>query len=1093
MPKHDWGEYLKAVGVSFIEFLKEDDQRRSITDQKQLKQIYTNEFRLFRVRNGYKHPDFGPVLHALNSSGKAKISSGNIYFKGAQVCLDQQQQQETPSQDKGPGTANGQTNHSQDKPQTGGKAGKKKPREICEIDVHFHTTQPGVYRAFLQFKIEHPDRPIAGVCIVRSLEVTYRTSLGQELTQIPPAKACSIPPETSYVPTIVKGQRPERLPNMNLKPEVPLKEYNVPDYIDKLMKALNGIIAGSSIGKLSRDKVMVESPLTWKNYSQKLHLLLFLEEVQLERDMKKYNMVDVPLVRDEDDTKLFLLQVSDSDASLLRGQQVLVRPSEEPEDPEGVRYQGFIHHVDEDQAQLSFGKEFMDRFIEGMTFSVEFVVNRLTMRVEHRAVEFASLYSLKEVLFPAEDPISYKSKKTSTPSLFNSQLKENREQYQAIKHIVAGSSIPAPYLVFGPPGTAFTKMLCEKLQAPFSMNIDEATNVNMDKVLNVIVRFFDGEMGKVVEGLCSDLFYDIEKSPKQKEIFREYQSLLHMPPRSLTRPISNRFLQMLEGFLKKLQREKLMVHLLHSEMLYLVREFLVKFLKPAVIPLSAKELVKVDFKTRDNQLCNKRLFVGTYCYSALNKARLDRKIWVDTLYSNLREGYIKAADFLITKLPLTNQIITSLSALAPSMIQEESLCGAFITLGKALPNVVQPEDLGLLDGEIRAYQIDIELLTRSQSYSEDEMRVDVDCAADLLWGRLLDGMEDKDKDKVYRMYAYSHSGVIPQKRQRYCNKKTGSIVIPSKEELMQYKIMVTTLQTASRLVTGGIPTGFYTHIFVDEAGCAPETTCIIPLSGLLNPETGQVVLAGDPKQLGPIIHSCLADKYGMGVSLLERLMSDVPLYKKKMKKDKGERFNKRFITKLLKKYRSHPDILKIPNDLFYEGELQFCADEKMRNSYCGWKYLPMKDFPVIFHRVVGTNEQEADSPSLFNIAEVEVLMDYLKILVCGQRKTKPRNIGIIATYRKQVEKIKKALEIVEKDLGGKNLEDITVGTVEEFQGKESQVILLSTVRSRPKGMIKKNQKISLGFVKNDKVEDTGALNAERLVLGIAPISKISGI
>ncbi|KAM3872355.1 putative helicase mov-10-B.1 [Diretmus argenteus] len=781
MLKHDWGEYLKTVGVSFIEFLKEDDQRRSITDQKQLKQIYTNEFRLFRVRNGYKHPDFGPVLHALNSSGKAKISSGKIHFTGAQVCLDQQQQQETSSQDKGPGKANGQTNHSQDKPQTGGKAGKKKtkgdhgfnkdtpvilgPGEICEIDVHFHTTQPGVYRAFLQFKIEHPDRPIAGVCIVRSLEVTYRTSLGQELTQTAPAKACSIPPETSYVPTIVKGQRLERLPNMNLKPEVPLKEYNVPDYIDKLMKALNGIIAGSSIGKLSRDKVMVESPLTWKNYSQKLHLLLFLEEVQLERDMKKYNMVDVPLVRDEDDTKLFLLQVSDCDASLLRGQQVLVRPSEEPEDPEGVRYQGFIHHVDEDQAQLSFGKD-----------------------------------------------------------LFNSQLKENREQYQAIKHIVAGSSIPAPYLVFGPPGT--------------------------------------GKTVTVVEAIL------------------------------------------------QIERKQASCHIL---------------------------------------------------------------------------------------------------ACAPS-----------------------------------------------------------NSAADLLWGRLLDGMEDKDKDKVYRMYAYSHSGVIPQKRQRYCNKKTGSIVIPSKEELMQYKIMVTTLQTASRLVTGGIPTGFYTHIFVDEAGCAPETTCIIPLSGLLNPETGQVVLAGDPKQLGPIIHSCLADKYGMGVSLLERLMSDVPLYKKKMKKDKGERFNKRFITKLLKNYRSHPDILKIPNDLFYEGELQFCADEKMRNSYCGWKYLPMKDFPVIFHRVVGTNEQEADSPSLFNIAEVEVLMDYLKILVCGQRKTKPRNIGIIATYRKQVEKIKKALEIVEKDLGGKNLEDIMVGTVEEFQGKESQVILLSTVRSRPKGMIKKNQKISLGFVKNDK-------------------------
>lgn len=49
-----------------------------------------------------------------------------------------------------------------------------------------------------------------------------------------------------------------------------------------------------------------------------------------------------------------------------------------------------------------------------------------------------------------------------------------------------------------------------------------------------------------IEYSCSDLYYDIEKSPKQKEIFSEFQSLLHLPPRSLIRPISNRFIQMLE-------------------------------------------------------------------------------------------------------------------------------------------------------------------------------------------------------------------------------------------------------------------------------------------------------------------------------------------------------------------------------------------------------------------------------------------------------------------------------------------------------------------------------------------------------------------
>ena len=45
----------------------------------------------------------------------------------------------------------------------------------------------------------------------------------------------------------------------------------------------------------------------------------------------------------------------------------------------------------------------------------------------------------------------------------------------------------------------FKKRLWEKLkQAPFSMNIDDATNLNTDKVLNVLVRFFDDDTGRVI-------------------------------------------------------------------------------------------------------------------------------------------------------------------------------------------------------------------------------------------------------------------------------------------------------------------------------------------------------------------------------------------------------------------------------------------------------------------------------------------------------------------------------------------------------------------------------------------------------------------
>lgn len=49
-----------------------------------------------------------------------------------------------------------------------------------------------------------------------------------------------------------------------------------------------------------------------------------------------------------------------------------------------------------------------------------------------------------------------------------------------------------------------------------------------------------------VEEFCADVYYDIEKSPKQREVFGEFHSLLHFEKKSLTRPISSRFLQMLD-------------------------------------------------------------------------------------------------------------------------------------------------------------------------------------------------------------------------------------------------------------------------------------------------------------------------------------------------------------------------------------------------------------------------------------------------------------------------------------------------------------------------------------------------------------------
>ena len=35
-----------------------------------------------------------------------------------------------------------------------------------------------------------------------------------------------------------------------------------------------------------------------------------------------------------------------------------------------------------------------------------------------------------------------------------------------------------------------------------------------------------------------------------------------------------------------------------------------------------------------------------------------------------------------------------------------------------------------------------------------------------------------------------------------------------------------------------------------------------------------------------------------------------------------EAYDKRLLTKLVRNYRSHPDILKLPNEMFYKGELE---------------------------------------------------------------------------------------------------------------------------------------------------------------------------
>uniref|UniRef100_A0A8C5RGE4 RNA helicase n=1 Tax=Laticauda laticaudata TaxID=8630 RepID=A0A8C5RGE4_LATLA len=359
-------------------------------------------------------------------------------------------------------------------------------------------------------------------------------------------------------------------------------------------------------------------------------------------------------------------------------------------------------------------------------------------------------------------------------------------------------------------------------------------------------------------------------------------------------------------------------------------------------------------------------------------------------------------------------------------------------------------------------------------------------ASDLLCQHLMKHVNTRN---IYRMNASSRDyRTIPEDIKPVCNwdEAQSCYVFPRKEKLQSYKVIITTLVTAGRLASADFPQGHFSHVFIDESGHAVEPESLIAISGILDmmdPKTnvtgGQLVLAGDPKQLGPILRSPLAVQHGLGLSLLERLMCFNPLYQKT-----NEKYNPQFVTMLLRNYRSHEDILRFSNEKFYDEKLLECGDHLITHSYCNWDELPKLKFPIIFHGVCGEDQQEGRSPSFFNTAEISVLIYYLKKLLLENQgkkgiKTLPKEIGVISPYRKQVEKIRHAINMKLKDL--MNINDLKVGSVEEFQGQERRVVLISTVRSSSNyfGM---DEEFNLGFLNNPKRLNVSLTRAKALLI-----------
>ena len=333
--------------------------------------------------------------------------------------------------------------------------------------------------------------------------------------------------------------------------------------------------------------------------------------------------------------------------------------------------------------------------------------------------------------------------------------------------------------------------------------------------------------------------------------------------------------------------------------------------------------------------------------------------------------------------------------------------------------------------------------------------------------------------EMMRVLAYTRSiDQVPPLVQPYIREKLEPNQLISDIESVQ--IIVATVNLAARLwCTGrGVQNGHFDVICVDEAGHATEPEVVGVTAKLMKfsgKRTGQMVLAGDPNQLGPIITSDLCKKYGLGVSFMERLVKTSPAYSQN---DNGD-YPPGLVTLLVRNYRSHPSILKLPNEMFYDSKLIPCGDRMTTHSMTKWEHLPnlAAGFPVIFHAVDGENLREGNSPSWFNPQEAILVVATVGLLVKHSRPAIRQNeIGIITPYARQVQKIRLLLKA--SDMG-----DVKVGSVETFQGQERRCIVISTVRSE-NDLLEHDRKYNLGFVANEKRFNVAVTRAKALLVVI---------
>ncbi|XP_048318227.2 uncharacterized protein LOC107428153 isoform X1 [Ziziphus jujuba] len=233
-------------------------------------------------------------------------------------------------------------------------------------------------------------------------------------------------------------------------------------------------------------------------------------------------------------------------------------------------------------------------------------------------------------------------------------------------------------------------------------------------------------------------------------------------------------------------------------------------------------------------------------------------------------------------------------------------------------------------------------------------------------------------------------------------------------------------------------------VVIDEAAQALEPATLIPLQ-LLKSSGTKCIMVGDPKQLPATVLSNVASRYFYECSMFERLQrAGHP------------------VVMLTKQYRMHPEICRFPSLHFYERKL-------LNGDQMSSKSAPFHETeglgPYVFYDIIDGQERRgknSGSLSLYNEHEADAAVEVLKFF----KKRHPSEfvggrIGIITPYKSQLSLLRSRFSSA---FGSSVIDEMEFNTVDGFQGREVDILILSTVRAAESSFAPGIKSSNIGFV-----------------------------